>query len=57
MTELGIEKLHEMLKNGEVTSAYLIKEALEKSKKFKPKHFKSETDHMIKLIEDFIDNN
>ena len=31
--------------------------ALNKAKTFKPKHFKSETDHMIKLIEDFIDNN
>ena len=31
MTELGIEKLHEMLINGEVTSADLIKESLAKS--------------------------
>ena len=40
-----------------VTKLDDLKEALEKSKKFKPKHFKSGTDHMIKLIEDFIDNN
>ena len=33
MTEMGIEKLHEMLKNGEVTSDDLVKESLEKSKK------------------------
>lgn len=31
MTELGIEKLHEMLKNGEVTSEELVKESLKKS--------------------------
>ena len=31
MTELNIVKLHEMLKNGEITSNELIKEALEKS--------------------------
>lgn len=34
-----------------------MEEALAKAKNFKPKKFKSETDHMIKLIEDFIDNN
>ena len=34
-----------------------MEEALAKAKEFKPKKFKSETDHMIKLIEDFIDNN
>lgn len=34
-----------------------LEKALNKAKTFKPKHFKSETDHMIKLIEDFIDNN
>ena len=33
MTELGIEKLHEMLKNGEITSDELVSESLEKSKK------------------------
>ena len=31
MTELGIEKLHEMLKNGEVTSEELVKESIRKS--------------------------
>lgn len=31
MMELGIEKLHEMLKNGEVTSDELVKESLKKS--------------------------
>ena len=31
MTELGIVKLHEMLKNNEITSKDLIKESLEKS--------------------------
>ena len=30
MTELGIVKLHEMLKNNEITSKDLIKESLEK---------------------------
>lgn len=34
-----------------------LEKALNKAKTFKPKKFKSETDHMIKLIEDFIDNN
>ena len=34
-----------------------MEEALAKAKEFKPKKFRSETDHMIKLIEDFIDNN
>ena len=34
-----------------------MENALEKVKDFKPKKFKSETDHMIKLIENFIDNN
>ena len=33
MTELGIVKLHEMLKNGEITSDDLIKESLIKSHK------------------------
>ena len=33
MNELGIEKLHEMLKNGEITSDELVSESLEKSKK------------------------
>ena len=33
MTNLGIEKLHEMLKSGEVTSDELVKESLEKSHK------------------------
>ena len=33
MTELGIEKLHEMLKNGDITSDELVSESLEKSKK------------------------
>ena len=37
MTELGIEKLHEILKKGEVTSADLIKEALEKSHRVQDK--------------------
>ena len=31
-----------------------MEEALAKAKEFKPKKFKSETDHMIKLIEDFM---
>lgn len=34
-----------------------MENALEKVKDFKPKKFKSETDYMIKLIENFIDNN
>ena len=40
-----------------VTELDDLEEALNKAKTFKPKHFKSETDHMIKIIEDFIDNN
>lgn len=31
MTNLGIEKLHEMLKNGEITSDELVKESIRKS--------------------------
>ena len=34
-----------------------LDKVLEKVKKFKPKKFKSNTDNMIKLIEDYIDNN
>lgn len=40
-----------------VTELDDLEKALNKVKTFKPKKFKSETDHMIKLIEDFIDNN
>ena len=34
-----------------------IKEALEKAKRFKPKRFKSNTNNIIKIVKDFIDNN
>ena len=34
-----------------------LEKALEKAKTFKPKKFVSQTDNMIKIIEDFIDNN
>lgn len=34
-----------------------LEKALEKAKTFKPKKFISQTDNMIKIIEDFIDNN
>ena len=37
MTELNIVKLHEMLKNGEITSNELIKESLEKSHEIQKK--------------------
>jgi len=37
MTELGIEKLHEMLKNGEVTSEELVKESLNRSHELQDK--------------------
>ena len=37
MTELNIEKLHELLINGEVSSDGLVKEAIEKSKKLQKK--------------------
>lgn len=37
MTELSIEKLHELLINGEVSSDELVKEAIEKSKKLQKK--------------------
>ena len=37
MTELGIEKLHEMLKNGEITSEELVKESLKKSHELQSK--------------------
>ena len=40
-----------------VTELDDLEKALNKAKTFKPKKFKSETDHMIKLIKDFIDNN
>lgn len=34
-----------------------LKEVLNKAKTFKPKQFKSNTNNMIKIIENFIDNN
>ena len=34
-----------------------LDEALEKAKSFKPKEFKSNTQNMVKLIEEYIDNN
>lgn len=40
-----------------ITDLKELGNALEKAKEFKPKKFKSETEHMINLIEDFIDNN
>lgn len=40
-----------------VTNLKDLEKALEKSKEFTPKKFKSETEHMINLIEEFIDNN
>ena len=40
-----------------IAQQFGMEEALAKAKEFKPKKFRSETDHMIKLIEDFIDNN
>lgn len=40
-----------------ITDLKELGNALEKDKEFKPKKFKSETEHMINLIEEFIDNN
>lgn len=40
-----------------ITELKDLEEALERSKEFKPKKFESKTEHMINLIEDFIDNN
>lgn len=40
-----------------ITDLKELGNALEKAKEFKPKKFKSETEHMINLIEEFIDNN
>lgn len=40
-----------------VTNLKDLEKALGKSKEFTPKKFKSETEHMINLIEEFIDNN
>ena len=34
-----------------------LDEVIEKSKKFKPKKYQSNTENMIKLIENYIDNN
>lgn len=40
-----------------VTELSNLEEALEKAKEFKPKKFVSQTENMINLIEDFIENN
>lgn len=40
-----------------ITDLKELGNALEKAKEFKPKKFKSETEHMINLIEEFIDDN
>lgn len=40
-----------------ITELKDLEEALKRSKEFKPKKFESKTEHMINLIEDFIDNN
>lgn len=40
-----------------ITDLKELGNALEKAKEFKSKKFKSETEHMINLIEEFIDNN
>lgn len=40
-----------------VTNLKDLENALKRSKEFTPKKFKSETEHMINLIEEFIDNN
>lgn len=40
-----------------ITELKDLEEALKRSKEFKPKKFESKTEHMINLIEGFIDNN
>ncbi len=40
-----------------ITELKDLEEALERAKEFQPKKFESKTEHMINLIEDFIDNN
>ena len=40
-----------------ITELKDLEEALKRSKEFKPKKFESKTEHMINLIEDFIDKN
>ena len=40
-----------------VTELNNLEEAIEKAKKFEPKKFVSQTENMINLIEDFIENN
>lgn len=52
MTELGIVKLHEMLKNNEITSKDLIKESLEKSHKLNEK-----CNAFVTILDDAIESN
>lgn len=51
MTEFGIVKLHEMLKNNEITSKDLIKESLEKSHKLNEK-----CNAFVTILDDAVDN-
>lgn len=52
MTELGIVKLHEMLKNNEITSKDLIKESLEKSYKLNEK-----CNAFVTILDDAVESN
>ena len=52
MTELGIKKLHEMLKNDEITSDELIKEALTKSHELQDK-----CNSFVTILDDITGNN
>ena len=52
MTELGIVKLHEMLKNNEITSKDLIKESLEKSHKLNEK-----CNAFVTILDDAVESN
>ena len=52
MTELGIVKLHEMLKNNEITSKDLIKESLEKSHKLNEKR-----NAFVTILDDAVESN
>ena len=52
MTELGIVKLHEMLKNNEITSKDLIEESLEKSHKLNEK-----CNAFVTILDDAVESN
>lgn len=60
MNDHQIQIVENFSRNGYIIPLYdgdNLGEVLKKVKNFKPKKFKSNTDNLIKIIEDFIDNN